>query len=157
MVVRISGKAAITLHMRYFWIILNSLVVALGFRGGYVSMNSESLRGTNPDVVLCVIALVILPPFTVGCVTYSIRRWKADPLCRPSWVRNPFNWWGDPLQGLFVCTCMTFAMAIGSALRHPIFGSVGFWMLGLYCSSTVGLLVGQVLVYRIYRQRIASN
>ena len=28
---------------------------------------------------------------------------------------------------------------------------------GVYCSFTRGLLVGQILVYRIYRQRIASS
>jgi hypothetical protein len=48
------------------------------------------------------------------------------------------------------------AMATGSSVQHPAFGSIGFWTLGVYACIAIGLLVGQILVYRIYRQRIAS-
>jgi hypothetical protein len=145
------------MRMRYFWIVLNSTLIGVALRGGYNSMDPDRLRHTNPDPVLCLIALLIMPLLAVGVVTYSIRRWKADPLSRPSWSRNPLNWWGDPLQSLFMSTCIMTATAIGSAIQRPVFGSVGFWTLGVYCCSTIGLLVGQVLVYRIYRQRIVPT
>jgi hypothetical protein len=48
-------------------------------------------------------------------------------------------------------------MAIGAALRRPAIGSVGFWMVGIYGSMAIGLVVGQLLVYRIYRRRIAKE
>ena len=47
-------------------------------------------------------------------------------------------------------------MAIGSALRHPTIGSVGFWTFAVYACIALGLLVGQVLVYRIYRENIIA-
>jgi hypothetical protein len=143
--------------MKYFWIACNSVGVASALWGGYVSMAPETLRRTNPDPVLCVIILLVMPIFAVVKVPLSLRRWKTDLLRRPSWNRNPLNWWSDPLQSLFVFTCVMGATAIGSAVRHPAFGSVGFWTLGVYCCFTIGTLIGQILVYRIYRDRIASN
>jgi hypothetical protein len=129
--------------------------VLLALRGGYASLTPDKLRHTNPEPLVCLIVLLGMPVFAILSVGYSLRRSKTDLLPRPSWTRNPFNWWGDPLQSLFVGTCVMGATALGSAVQHPAFGSVGFWTLGVYCSFTIGLLVGQVLVYRIYREHIA--
>jgi len=49
------------------------------------------------------------------------------------------------------------AMAIGSALRRPTIGSVGFWTSCVYFCFAIGLLVGQVLVYWIYREHITIS
>jgi len=141
--------------MNYLWAAVNFSLVGLSILGGYNSINPETLRHTNPSPILCLIVLMIMPLFAIGSVSYAIRRWKIDQLRRPSWHRNPFNWWGDPLQSLFVFTCIMSAMAAGSAVQHPAFGSVGFWTLGVYCCFTIGLLVGQIFVYQIFRQRIA--
>ena len=139
------------------WGIVNLVLIADAFREGYLSLTPDRLRHTNPDPILCLIILVVMPLFALWAVTYSIRRWKSDPLPRPSWNRNPLRWWRDPLQALFVLTCIMTATAIGSAVRQPTFGSVGFWTLGMYACLAIGLFVGQILVYRIYRQRIASS
>jgi hypothetical protein len=143
------------MRMRYFWIILNSIAVLLALRGGYASLTPDKLRHTNPEPLLCLLVLLGMPVFAILSVGYSLRRSKTALLPRLSWTRNPFNWWGDPLQSLFMSTCIMAATAIGSAIQRPVFGSVGFWTLGVYCCFTIGLLVGQVLVYRIFRQRIA--
>lgn len=141
--------------MKHLWVIFNSALTALALQGGYVSLTPARLTHTNPGPILCLIIVVITPVFAVLIVTYSIQRWKSNPLPRPSWGRNPLNWWRDPLQSLFVSTCIIIALAIGSSLRHPTFGSVGFWTLGVYASFAVGLFIGQILVYRIHRQCIA--
>ncbi|SRR6266403_3798518 len=143
--------------MKYFWIILNLMLVALGFWGGYKSMAPDRLNHTNADAVACLVILLAMPLFAVMSVGYSIRRWKSDQLSRPSWSRIPLNWWRDPLQSLSIMMCIMAAMAIGAALQHPALGSVGFWTLGVYACFAIGLFVGQILVYRIYRQRIASS
>jgi hypothetical protein len=139
------------------WGIVNLVLIADAFPVGYLSLTPDRLRHTNPDPVLCLSILLLSPLFALWAVAYSIRRWKADPLPRPSWNRNPLRWWRDPLQALFVSTCIMAATAIGSAVRQPTFGSVGFWTLGMYACLAIGLFVGQILVYRIYRQRIASS
>jgi len=145
------------MRMKYLWIAFNSTLVAVGLWDGYESLTPDRLQRKNPDAILCLAILLILPVFSIGIVGYSIKRWKVDRLSRPTWNRNPFNWWGDPLQSLFITTCITGAMTVGGATQYPAFGSVGFWMLGMYSSSAIGLLVGQILVYRIYRQRITAT
>jgi len=47
--------------------------------------------------------------------------------------------------------------ALGGLLRRPVIGSVGFWMVGSYISIAVGLVVGQILVYRIYRGQVIEE
>jgi hypothetical protein len=142
---------------RHLWRILNWGIIVYAFWGGYASIAPDKLSHTNFSPVLCLVILLIAPVFVFGSVAFSVHYWKPDPLARPSWDRNPFNWWGDPLQSLFVLTCTMVAVDIGSAFRRPLFGSIGFWALGVYCSFTVGLLIGQILVYRTYRERIAPT
>lgn len=151
--------------MKYLWRIVNIGLVMIGLWDGYKTMDSETLRRTNPDPILCAILLVIMPLFALGTVYYSKYRWDQEnkilahpfKLRKPSWDRNPINWWGDPLQSLFISTCYVGAMAIGASLRHPEISSVGFWAFGVYCSFAIGLLVGQLLAYRIFRERITVS
>ena len=101
------------------------------------------------------IILIIMPLFVIGAVYYPIRCW-VNRLPRPSWSRNSVNWWQDPLQSWLMSTCATAMMAMGAALRRPAKGSVGFWILGVYCSVAMGLALGQLVVYRIYRRHIIA-
>jgi hypothetical protein len=143
--------------MKRLWLALNIGLVVLALWGGYGSMTPKLLRQTNTDAIPCLIILIIMPIFALRSVSFSIRRSKCETLRRPSWDRNAFNWWFDPLQSLFISTFIASAMAIGSAFRLPSFGSVGFWTLGIYCCCAVGLVIGQFIVYRIYRERITEN
>ena len=142
--------------MKNIWYVINIALVALALLGGYRSLSPDKLRNTNPDAILCGLILLVLPLFAIGSVGYSIRRWNHSRLGRPSLSRNPFNWWHDPLQSLFISTCIAVSTAIGSALRRPSLGSVGFWMVAFYTCCALGLLVGQILVYRIYRENIIA-
>jgi hypothetical protein len=142
--------------MKHIWRISNIVFVVLGLWGGYASMSPQRLRQTNPDGILCLILLVIMPLFALGCVYYSIRSGKCKTLRRPSWDRYAINWWDDPLQSLLVTTCVMSAMAIGSAFRLPASGAVGFWTFAVFCCFAVGLTIGQFLVYRIFRGRITD-
>lgn len=145
------------MRMLNLWFVLNSILVVLGFWNGYRSMSPDRLRHYNPEPVLCVVLLLVMSLFAVLSVKFSLQRLGSRPLLRPSWNRNPLNWRRDPLQSLLVLTCMMFAMTIGSAVQHPGFGSAGFWMLCAYACFAAGLLAGQILVYRIYRQQITSS
>lgn len=151
--------------MKYLWQIVNTALIILGLWDGYKTMASETLRRTNPDPILCGIVLVIMPLFALGTVYYSKYRWDQEnkilarpfKLRKPSWNRNPINWWGDPLQSLFISMCFMGAMAIGASARHPEFGSVGFWTVGVYFCFAIGLLGGQLLAYGIFQERITVS
>jgi hypothetical protein len=137
------------------WTVLNISLFALSVRQGYVSLAPEQLRHVNPDAVFCGIILLTLPLFSLGTVGYSVRRWNVEKLRRPSIDRNPVNWWFDPLQSLFITTCNIAAMGVGSLL-HRATGTVAFWMVSTYFCAFFGLVIGQVLVYRVYRNRVVA-
>ena len=140
--------------MKQIWGVINIALIILGLWGGYNSMSPEQLRQTNPDAILCFILLVAMPLFVICSVCYSIYGAKCETLRRPSWNRCAFNWWYDPLQSLFLTTCFMAAMAISSALRFPALGSIGFWTFAMYFCISGGLLMGQIVVYCIFRARI---
>ena len=137
------------------WLVVNVSLVALSVREGYASLAPEQLSHVNPDAVVCSAILLTLPLFALFTVHYSVRQCNVDKLRRPSFDRNPLNWWYDPLQSLFISTCNVAAMAIGSLLRRPT-GSVALWMVASYFCFTFGLIIGQVLVYRVYRERVVA-
>jgi hypothetical protein len=137
------------------WLVVNVSLVALSVRQGYVSLAPEQLRHVNPDVVFCSAILLTLPLFALFTVYFSVRQCNVDRLRRPSFDRNPLNWWYDPLQSLFITTCNGAAMTVGGLLRRPT-GSVAFWMVASYFCFTFGLLIGQALVYRVYSERVVA-
>jgi|GEM_PF-2822768 len=149
--------------MTRIWQVLNAFLVADGLWGGYKTTRPQTLSRTNPDAILCGILLIGMPAFALGAVYYSKRRWDRDNMIlarpfrlrRPSWSRNPINWWGDPLQSLFISMCVMGAMAIGASLRRPAFGSIGFWTFGVYCCVAIGLYAGQLLARRVFREYLA--
>jgi hypothetical protein len=141
--------------IKTIWLVVNVSLVALSVRQGYASLAPEQLRHVNPDAVFCSLILLTLPLFALGTVRYSVRRWNVEKLRRPSLYRNPLNWWFDPLQSLFISTCNIAAMGVGSLLRRAT-GSVAFWMVATYFCALIGLVIGQVLVYRIYRDRVVA-
>ncbi|HVU08249.1 MAG TPA: hypothetical protein VHG89_06875 [Verrucomicrobiae bacterium] len=142
--------------MKYVWQIINVSLVILAAFGGYSSMSPDKLKQMNPDIIFCTIILAMMPVFAVGTVFYSIRSGKGETLPRPSWNRHGLNWWYDPLQSLFISNFVIAGLAIGSALCLPKTTETGFWLFASYCCMTVGLLIGQILVYRIFRSRIVA-
>lgn len=142
--------------MKIIWFVINTALVTAALLDGYKSLSPEKLRNTNPDAISCCLVLLGIPLVALLAVELSIRRWKHNNLARPSFDRNPLNWWGDPLQSLFISTCVMAATAIGSAVRRPTIGSVGFWMFAVYSCFALGLIIGQILVYRIYRKNIIA-
>lgn len=138
------------------WSVLNICLFGLSVRQGYASLAPEQLRHVNPDAVFCSLILLTLPLFALRTVGYSVRRWNVQKLRRPSLDRNPLNWWFDPLQSLFITTCNMAAMGVGSLLRRAT-GSVAVWMVATYFCAFFGLVIGQVLVYRVYRDRVIAT
>lgn len=151
-----------TQDMKSIWYIMNLALVGLALLGGYNSQEPQRLRNTNPDAIVCGLILLIMPVFAIGSVEYSNRSrhrqsLSRDNLVRPSFHRNPWNWWGDPLQSLYISTCIMACMTLGGMVRRPAIGSVGFWTVGVYACFAVGLVVGQILIYRIYRDQIIEE
>lgn len=150
--------------MKSVWRPINIALVASALVAGYRSMSPQNFRFPNNGPVPCIAMLVLLPLFALGAVLYSKHHWDEEnkilarrfSLQRPSWERNPINWWGDPLQALFISACCVAATAVGGSLRHPAVGSAEFWMLVFYASCAAGLLTGLGLAYRFFGKYIAA-
>lgn len=139
------------------WKIINIATVAFSLWGGYATLDPKRLAHTNPDFILCLIILGVIPLFSIGTVYYSVKECKCDSLRTPSWDRNPYNWWYDPLQALFMMRWIMSGMALGSMIRLPTYGSIGFSTFGVYFCTAVGATIGQFFVYRIFHSRITRN
>jgi hypothetical protein len=48
-------------------------------------------------------------------------------------------------------------LVIGSSLRLSNGNETGFWLFVSFCCMAIGLLIGQLLIYRIFRARIVSS
>ena len=142
-------------RLKFIWPFINICLLGLSMWQGYASLAPENLRHVNPDVVFCSLILLTLPLFALGTVGISVRRWNVQKLRRPSFDRNPLNWRFDPLQSLFIAMCNGAAAGVGSLLRQAT-GSVAFWMKGMYLSFFFGLVIGQILVYLVYRDRVVA-
>jgi hypothetical protein len=91
-----------------------------------------------------------------GGPLYSVKMFTLEMIPRPSWRRGPFGLWRDPLQFLALGTLASLALGIGDLSRLPTVGGIGFWTAGSCLSMFLGLMIGQVTVYRILRNRIAA-
>ena len=145
--------------LKYLWWVINTGLAVASLFAGYNSMQPAQLSHENPDLIFCIATLVTTSLAPLGGVAYAVKRYGAySSFRRPSWGRSPLNpnFWEDPLQSLFITTMMMLATAIGASIWWPAFGSVGFWTVSFYFCFVLGLAVGQLLVYRIYRKRITS-
>lgn len=140
--------------MNQVWPAFNTVLLVLGFLGGYTSTAPTNIRDTNPDAVLCLLVIAAVPIVILGGTYYATARLGVTELRLPSWTRNALLFWYDPLQFLFIATLVCLAATIGSGLRMWLTGWAGFWTFGLYGSMVIGLLIARVLAYRIFRSRI---
>lgn len=135
------------------WIVFNTVLIPVCIWTGYAEMTPSILQRTNPDTILCISILVLIPIFVIGAVSLATDK----SLRMPAWNRFPLNWGGDPLQALFIMTLCTLAAVVGSLFRLGSSGADGVWTVAAHASLLLGLLIGQGIVYGVYRDRIAHS
>ena len=139
------------------WSLLNFLLLGLAAWVGYSEMAPDRLTHSNPDIIFCGIVLLGMVAFSLGTVWYAVSGAHQATLRRPSWRRFSLDWWRDPLQCLFLCSCFAGAMAVGAAVRLPGTTGTGFWMFMFFVCLFTGLVLGQFAVYALHRERIAKT
>jgi hypothetical protein len=135
------------------WLSANIALVLASIWAGYNEMSPGRLQHTNPDAIFCLCVLVVMSLFAVGTLHLS----KTARFRRPSLNRFSLNWSGDPLQALFLSTLVCLGLVVGSLTRVLNSGAVGFWTVAFNCSLFIGLVVGQLVAYRLYRGRIEGK
>jgi hypothetical protein len=132
------------------WALVNIALVLLSAWTGYAEMSPTKLSHMNPDLAFCLTLLVMTPIFVIGTMAIS----RNDAFAWPSWGRSPLRWQSDPLQAIFISTCISLGLFVGTCLRLRNSGPVGFWLAASFGSLFVEFLIGQALAYVIYRERI---
>jgi hypothetical protein len=143
--------------MKLFWAAFNVLLIGLSVLMGYYEMEPQQLSKANPDAVFCTSVLLSAIFFSIATVAYSIHGEKQSSLRRPSWRRWSIDWWHDPLQCLFSASWFTGAMVVGAALHLRGTSETGFWMFMFFASMLLGLLIGQMIAYAVYRKHIGET
>jgi hypothetical protein len=137
--------------------ILNVVFVLLSLWTGYAEMAPDRRVHMNPDAIFCTIVLLGTIGFSFGTVAYSISGAGQQTLRRPSLRRFTVDWWHDPLQCLFLSCGFAAAMALGAAFRLPGTSITGFWTFMFFLCLFLGLLIGQLGVYLVHRERITNT
>jgi hypothetical protein len=135
------------------WPIINVALIALAVWTGYSETAPEKLAHANPDALFCLVTLLTIPALVVGTLWQATKR--CESLKWPSFRRFPLNFWYDPLEFFFVGTFTTLAIAIGATLHRPETGTVGFWMAAFFWCIFAGWIIGQLIGYAVFHNRIS--
>ena len=131
------------------------LVAALCLWMGYHEMKPEQLARANPDILFCAVVLITMILIPLGTIWMS--GVQQVTLRRPSWRRFSMDWQNDPLQCLFLTRFFIGCLVVGAAFHLQGTSETGFWMFMFFVCLFFGLLIGQFLVYRVYRERIVET
>lgn len=142
--------------MLWDWRAANVGLLLLALAGGYGSMSPDRLARSNVDAIACLAVLFGAVVVSVGGPLYALKAHDPPGLRRPSWRRNPFLIWRDPLQFLALASLMMLADTVGCLIRLPQTAAGGFWTAMTGFSIFLGLVIGQAITYRLFRGRIVS-
>ena len=142
--------------MRRVWhTVFIGLVATLHLWVGYHEMKPQQLARTNPDGLFCALVLVTTSLIPLGTVWMS--GGKQLTLRRPSWRRFSLEWQNDPLQYFFLISFFAGCLVVGAAFQLPGTSETGLWMFMFFICLFFGSVIGQLLVYRVYRERIVGT
>ena len=139
------------------WRYINLLMIVGGLFSGYASLSPDSLFKANPDVFACLSVFIGTIIVCVGGVYYSVHSLGIAEIKRPSLDRNAFKFWKDPLQLIGLSFAVSLSSIIGALPRLPSCGEIGLWTFAVDCSITLGLGLGLLLTFRLFKARIIDG
>jgi hypothetical protein len=151
--------------MKHFWRGLNIALIVFCAWSGYWAVEPE--RANDHGFVRSVVPVGPgYPPITFSCVViflmfgiYSFLTFRraflqGSTFRFPSLDRNPFRDIGDPLQALVIGLIALFAGTVAATLPFLFGSSLGLGAILFLWVWDIGLLLGALIAYVIYRPRI---
>jgi hypothetical protein len=120
---------------------------------GYMSLDFAHAAQMSADWILVTVAFVGTCLFPLGAMAYS-RHIGVESFRRPSLDRPPIGWWRDTLQPLRVSLVGMALYFVGACFSLPKTDGGGLMIFWSSAAVTVGMFVGERLVYRIHAKRI---
>jgi hypothetical protein len=142
--------------MKQFWPIVYVSSIPFCIYGGFAAMRHSS-NTTNIDWVLIAIVLVMMTSLPLGLFAYGINYSKKEKMERPSLDRHCFGWWTDTLQPLRVSVLGTAFYTLGTLAAYPGAAEQARMLIFLYVATTIGITIGERLVYSIYDSKIVQR
>ena len=148
--------------MKHFWRAVNIAFVGFCAWSGYWGVAAEraydhrSVVPVGPGypavsfscvVVFLMFGIYSFITFRNGCLHGSAFR-------LPNWDRNPFRRLSDPLQALVIPLIALLAATLVATVRFLFGATLGLGAIVFLWSGNIGILVGVLIAYAIYRPRI---
>ena len=151
--------------MKQFWRVLNISLVVFCAWSGYWGVAPERLHNRGfigsgvpmgPDYPpISFSSVVVFVMFGIYSFVTFRRAYRKGSIFRlPSWDRNPFRELGDPLQALVIPLIALLACTVAATLRFLFGSSLGLGAILFLWAWDIGLLLGALFAYVIYRPRI---
>jgi hypothetical protein len=141
------------MRMRHLWRYIYVIGAVCVLVGGYLSLSAGQTERTNADWLFVSIAFAITCVFPLGAMAYS-RGIGVQEFRRPSFDRQPLDWWRDTLQPLRVSVVSAALYLLGASFALPHTDHRGVMLFWFYAALAAGLFIGERLVYRVYRAQI---
>ena len=136
---------------RYVYLIWGALCVLSGYRMLSPDRTADFTFGWSVPI-LDLLFFCIAPP---AIIILKQRLGFEMAFRRPSLERSPFGWGRDPLQAFRLFWVSAALMSFGAGLALPKANHQGVMMFWAVLAGSVGLFVGERLIYSVYAKRIA--
>ena len=153
--------------MKYVWRTLNTALVIFCAWSGYWAVAPERVNdsgfirsvvpvgpGYPPISFSCLVIFIMFGIYSFVTFRRACRTGSSFRL--PSWDRNPFRELSDPLQALVIPLIALLAGTVAATLRFLFGSSLGLGAILFLWAWDIGLLLGALIAYVIYRPRIVA-
>jgi hypothetical protein len=124
--------------------------------GGFVGP-LQLLSYSDIDWVAITVGFVMTLIMPLGLFAYAAHYSKKATMQQPSFDRHPFGWWTDVLQPLRVSVLGTVLQTFGFLMAFFSGGGEPPMVIYLSVTLSTGIVLGERLVYRVYKARIAPH
>lgn len=142
--------------MKRIWPFIYAVSAPLCVYGGFLGSRHE-VNDSDAGWVMIAFVFVMFSILPLGWFGYAILHSKKSTMPRPSFDRHPFGWWSDVLQALRVSVLLTVLKTVGVLIAFGAGRGQSDITVCMWVALSAGIVIGERLVYRIYKARIAPH
>ena len=142
--------------MKRIWPFVYAVSAPLCVYGGFLGPRRE-LNASDAGWMMIAIVFVMFSIMPLGLFGYAILHSKKSAMPRPSFDRHPFGWWSDVLQPLRVSVLCAVLKTFGVLMAFGAGRGQSEMTVWMWVALSAGIVIGERLVYRVYKARIAPH
>ncbi len=142
--------------MKRIWPFVYAVCAPLCVYGGFLGGRHE-LDASEAGWLAIALGFVMFSITPLGLFGYGILHSKKAAMQRPSFDRHPFGWWSDVLQPLRVSVLASVLKTVGMLIAFGAGRGQSQMTVWMWVALSAGIVIGEQLVYRVYKARIAPQ